>query len=208
MTAERTTRAICGMNTMPIASIAFGRLGPSTETMTMASRMLGKDRITSMRRISTESGQRPTYPATTPMMVPTPVAIATAASPAVSEILAQRVVRRDQGRKDGHQDEDAYDGRPEDRQAVRKERAQQVLPAAARLDAGCGYRVVLDLGLGHLSTSPGDRGSRRGCPRGGSPARRAGPRRGLRPGSWRSPGGRRTRRRCNPPPARRRSSPL
>src|SRR5215216_41090 len=124
------------------------------------------------------------------------------------EILPQRVVRRDQGRKDGHQDEDAYNGRPEDRQAVRKERAQEVLPAAARLDAGGGYRVVLDLRLGHLSTSPGDRGSRRGCPRGGSPARRAGPRRGLRPGSWRSPGGRRTRRRCNPPPARRRSSPL
>jgi hypothetical protein len=38
--------------------------------------------------MSSESGQRPKYPETTPMMVPTPVAIATEASPAVSEILA------------------------------------------------------------------------------------------------------------------------
>src|SRR5919202_607865 len=68
------------MNTMPIASIAFGRLGPRTETTTMASRMLGKARMTSIKRMSTESGQRPKNPATSPMRAPAEVAIATAAS--------------------------------------------------------------------------------------------------------------------------------
>jgi hypothetical protein len=55
MTAERTTRAIWGMNTMPIASMALASEGPRTETITIASKMLGKASITSMSRIRPES---------------------------------------------------------------------------------------------------------------------------------------------------------
>jgi hypothetical protein len=73
---------------MPMAIIAFRRLGPRTVTMTMASKMLGKARTTSMNRMSKESSQPPKNPATTPTRVPMPVAMATAARPAVNEILA------------------------------------------------------------------------------------------------------------------------
>src|SRR5215207_1933192 len=106
----------------------------------------------------------------------------------LGELLLQRVVGRYEGREDGHEHEDADDYRSEDRQAVGEERPEEILPAAARLDAGSGYRVLLYLGLGHScpSTSPWDRAPRRGRPRGGSPARIASPRRARRPGSWRS----------------------
>jgi hypothetical protein len=44
---------------MPMASIAFLRLGPRMETITMASRMLGKASRMSISRISIESAQPP-----------------------------------------------------------------------------------------------------------------------------------------------------
>src|SRR5215208_1515346 len=193
MTAERTTRAIWGMNTMPIASIAFGKLGPRTETTTMASRMLGKARMTSISRMSTEPGHQPDEGACCgrycdgrqPGRQRDPGAVDHAredvaaqlvltervcqARPVelLGEVLIQRVVGCHDRREDGHQDKYGHDGRPEDRQPVGEEGSEEVFPAAARLDLADGRCVLLHLRLGHLSTSPWGRGRRRVRPRAG-----------------------------------------
>ena len=50
------------------------------------------------------------------------------------EVLGQGIVGRDERREDCHQDEDAYDDEPEEREPVGEEGSPEVLPAAAGLN--------------------------------------------------------------------------
>ena len=64
------------------------RLGPSTATSAIASRMPGNASSTSIIRPSASSTHPPAYPATAPTIVPTVAEIDTTASPTISEIRA------------------------------------------------------------------------------------------------------------------------
>ena len=56
-TAPRTTRAIAGVNTIPIAIIALRRLGPRSPAITIAKTRPGSANMRSTRRIRMPSTQ-------------------------------------------------------------------------------------------------------------------------------------------------------
>ena len=92
-TDARTSRAYCGITTIPTASIALVRLGPMIATTTMASRILGKANMTSIKRITSISTAPPQYPAANPRHVPHTNAMPTATRPIRSEIRAPCITR-------------------------------------------------------------------------------------------------------------------
>src|SRR5699024_2153273 len=79
----RTIRANPGIPATPTATATFTTPKPSIETTTMDSSSPGIATSTSTVRISTESSQRPTYPARTPSTAPA-VTLMDTASPAAS----------------------------------------------------------------------------------------------------------------------------
>ncbi len=84
-TEPRRRRAKIGMFTTPTAIITCQRPGPSIATIAIAKRRPGMASMTSIIRMTTESGQRPTKPAKDPSRSPIERPMATETTPISSE---------------------------------------------------------------------------------------------------------------------------